>query len=56
MNIQEQLENAWKNGFDCAIENAYSDEEDGSVWTLEGSERDVALNEFINTQALNNIV
>lgn len=52
MNVQEQIEKAWKAGFECAIEYAESDGE--GVWSLSGNSYLEALNKYINTEALLN--
>lgn len=54
MNVQEQIEKAWKAGFEKAMANAYCDERDEyrGVWSLEGDGFKKALIEYINKEAL----
>lgn len=51
MNLQEELEQAWKTGFECAMANVWVDK-DGFIWSLDGQDFKNALNEYINTKAL----
>ena len=54
MNVQEQIEKAWKAGFEEAMANAYSESGDNtsSIWSLEKHGFEEALDKYINTQAL----
>jgi hypothetical protein len=52
MNAQEQIEAAWKAGFECAMAHAWSDSEGRSVWSLDEDEFKEALNKYINKEAL----
>lgn len=53
MNVQEQIEKAWRAGFEKAMNNAYNDDGAGSpIYSLMGSEYTEALNKYLNKQAL----
>jgi hypothetical protein len=50
VNTHEELEKAWKAGFECAMANAWVSGD--CIWSLNGDDFKNALNEYINTKTL----